>query len=139
MDDEVVIRRMIAAPREEVFAAWLDPESVVQWMQPGDVARTTAEIDARVGGKFRIVMEHGRGGAEHWGEYLEIDPPSRLSFTWTSKNTDLQPTVVTIELRDAGGGTELTLTHRRLPAAQVESHRKGWGDIVRKLGERFAG
>lgn len=138
MSDEVVIHRLIAAPRERVFAAWLDPQSVVQWMQPGDVARATAEIDARVGGKFRIVMEHGRGGAEHWGEYLEIDPPSRLAFTWTSEHTDLQPTVVTIELRESGGGTELTLTHRRLPEAQVESHRQGWGDIVRKLGERVA-
>ena len=137
-DDIVVVTRVIAAPREEVFAAWLDPESVAQWMQPGDVTHASVEIDARVGGKFRIVMQHGRGDAEHWGEYLDIDPPSRLSFTWISANTNREATIVTIELRDAAGGTELTLTHRRLPPDKVAEHQKGWNDIVRKLGELLA-
>jgi len=117
------------------MAAWLDPRSVAEWMQPGDVAQTTVEIDARVGGKFRIVMSHGRGDADHWGEYLIIDPPSLLSFTWISANTDLQPSVVTIEFQPNGNGTDLTLTHRRLPASRVEDHREGWTDIVRKLSE----
>jgi uncharacterized protein YndB with AHSA1/START domain len=116
------------------MAAWLDPKSAAQWMQPGDVVHTTVEIDPRVGGKFRIVMTHGGGDADHWGEYLAIEP-SLLSFTWISANTELQPSVVTIELEERDGGTELTLTHRRLPAGKVESHRKGWADIVRKLGE----
>ena len=117
------------------MAAWLDPRSVAEWMQPGEVAHTIVEIDARVGGKFRIVMSHGRGDADHWGEYLIIDPPSLLSFTWISANTDLQPSVVTIEFQPNGNGTDLTLTHRRLPANRVEDHRKGWSDIVRKLSE----
>ena len=134
-NDVVVIRRFIPVPRERVMAAWLDPKSLAQWMQPGDVAHTTVEIDPRVGGKFRIVMAHGRGDADHWGEYVIIDPPSRLSFTWISANTDLQPSVVTIELHERENGTDLTLTHRRLPAGKVEAHRKGWADIVRKLSE----
>lgn len=137
-EDVVVVRRVIAAPREEVFAAWLDPESVAEWMKPGDVAETTVEIDARVGGKFRIVMHHGRGDGEHRGEYLVIDPPSLLSFTWISANTDRQPTVVTIELREVDEGTELTLTHRRLPANQIMSHQNGWTTIVRKFGDAIA-
>ena len=139
----LVVRRVLAVPRERVFAAWLDPASLARWMCPGDVRRTTAEVDARVGGAFRIVMEHGRGGTEHTGEYLEIDPPSRLAFTWISVNTDLRATLVTVELLQrgggGGGGTELVLTHRRLPPAQVESHRRGWSDIVRRLEEALAG
>jgi uncharacterized protein YndB with AHSA1/START domain len=131
----VVIRRLIAAPRERVFAAWLDPVSVAKWMRPGDVAGVTAEIDARVGGAFRIVMSHGRGDPEHWGEYIAIDPPSFLSFTWASAKTNREPTLVTIEFHEKDGGTELVLTHRGLPERQIEPHRKGWGDIVRKLGE----
>jgi len=134
-DDAVVIRRFIPVPREKVMAAWLDPKSVAQWMQPGETAYTTVEMDPRVGGKFRIVMVHGRGDADHWGEYLVIEPPSLLSFTWISAYTDLQPSVVTIELQERANGTDLTLTHRRLPSAQVEAHRKGWDDIVRKLSE----
>jgi len=80
-------------------------------------------------------MVDGRGDADHWGEYLAIEPPSLLSFTWISAYTDLQPSVVTIELRELENGTDLTLTHRRLPAGRVEAHRKGWTDIVRKLSE----
>ena len=93
------------------------------------------KIEAFIGGKFRIVMAHGQGDADHWGEYLAIEPPSLLSFTWISAHTELQPSVVTIELQERDNGTELTLTHRRLPAGKVEAHRKGWTDIVRKLGE----
>jgi uncharacterized protein YndB with AHSA1/START domain len=130
---DLVIRRTLAVPRERVFAAWLEPETLVRFMKPGDVTSATAEVDARVGGKFRIVMEHGRGSAEHWGEYLAIDPPSLLSFTWTSASTDLEPTVVTIELFDRDGATELVLTHRRLPDRTAGAHRNGWTEIVRKL------
>ena len=134
----LVVRRVIPASREEVFAAWLDPASLEQWMRPGDVARATAEVEPRVGGKFRIVMTHGSRDHEHRGEYLAIEPPSRLSFTWVSANTDLLPTVVTVEFLERDGGTEVVLTHRRLPPAQRDAHREGWTDIVRKLGETLA-
>ncbi len=133
---ELVVRRIIPVPRERVFAAWLDAASIARWMCPGEVARTTARIDPRVGGCFVITMEHGRGGAEHWGEYLVIDPPSRLEFTWSSAATDRRPTLVTVEfLERAGGSTEVVLTHRRLPDAQIGPHTRGWTDIVRKLGD----
>lgn len=131
--DTLVVRRVLPVPREAVFAAWLDPVSLARWMCPGDVASAAAELDPRVGGRFRITMRRERGGVEHSGEYLVIEPPSRLSFTWISVNTDLHPTIVTVDLRDTGAGTELTLAHQRLPAAQVEPHRRGWTDIVRKL------
>ena len=134
----LVVRRVLPVPREHVFAAWLDPESLARWMCPGDVTSATVQLDPRVGGAFRITMRRGRGAVEHRGEYLVIEPPSRLSFTWTSVNTDLRPTVVTVELRDTGSGTELTLTHERLPAAQVDPHRRGWTDIVRKLEAELA-
>ncbi|HEY8131929.1 MAG TPA: SRPBCC domain-containing protein [Thermoanaerobaculia bacterium] len=136
---ELVVRRLIPVPREEVFAAWLDPASLAQWMRPGDVKDAEVQVDPRVGGKFRIVMIHGRGGEEHRGEYLVIEPPSRLSFTWISAHTDLLPTVVTIEFLEKGASTELILTHRGLPEAQVDAHRNGWTAIVVKLGEALTG
>ena len=136
--DALVVRRLLPAARERVFAAWLDPVTLAQFMCPGDVTGATVTVDPRVGGKFRIVMHHGRSDGEHWGEYLAIEPPSRLSFTWISANTDLRPSVVTIELFERGEETELVLTHRRLPVGKVDAHRKGWGDIVRKLGETLA-
>jgi len=129
----VVVRRLMAVPRDEVFAAWLDPASLQRWMRPGNVDHASVEVDPRVGGKFRIVMHHGSRRDEHWGEYLAIEPPSRLSFTWTSAYTDLQPTVVTVEFLQRDAGTEVVLTHRRLPRERRDSHRSGWGSIVGKL------
>jgi uncharacterized protein YndB with AHSA1/START domain len=129
----LVVRRLVPIPRERVFAAWLDPASLAQWMCPGDVRRAIVEIDARVGGTFRIVMKHADEDGEHRGEYLVIEPPSLLSFTWLSANTDLVPTIVTVEFLERGIGTELILTHRRLPPAQVGSHRRGWAEILVKL------
>ena len=133
MSEVLVIRRLLRVPRERVFAAWLDPASVAQWMKAGKVASATAELDTRVGGKFRIVMRHSGKDVEHTGEYRVIDPPSLLSFTWISDHTDNRPTLVTVELKDRGGSTELTLTHRDLPDDEVDNHRQGWTAIVAEL------
>lgn len=129
----LVVRRVLPVPRERVFAAWLDPWLLARWMCPGDTRSATVELDPRVGGKFRIVMHHGRGDADHSGEYLAIEPPTRLSFTWISVNTEFRPTVVTVELFERGTGTELVLTHRGLAPAKRDAHQKGWTDIVAKL------
>jgi len=138
--EALVVRRVLPAPRERVFAAWLDPVLMARWMCPGDARSASVELDPRVGGKFRIVMHFGRGDEDHWGEFLVIEPPERLSFSWISAHTLRQPTVVTVELfaRGAGAETELVLTHRRLPLDQVDAHRKGWTDIVAKLDETLA-
>ncbi|HET8834011.1 MAG TPA: SRPBCC domain-containing protein [Gemmatimonadales bacterium] len=132
----LVVRRRIAVPRERVFAAWLDSESLAQWMRPGDSTTATVTVDPRVGGGFRIVMDGPTHGAvEHHGEYLVIDPPSLLSFTWISRPTEHRATVVTIEFEERGSETELILTHRGLPAKALEGHRNGWTDVVRLLDE----
>jgi len=137
-DAVLVVRRVIAAPRERAFDAWLDPARLALFMCPGPVRSASADVDPRVGGAFRIVMRHPDGDADHWGEYLVIDRPSKLEFTWTSAATDRQPTIVTVEFIEREGGTEIVLTHRRLPPPQFDSHRKGWSDIVQKLGAAAA-
>jgi uncharacterized protein YndB with AHSA1/START domain len=135
----LVVRRTIPFSREEVFEAWLDPEILADFMRPNAFGRASVEVDPRGGGRYRIVM-HGAGGRnyEHHGEYLAITPPSSLSFTWISEFTPDQPTVVTIDFLEAGGGTEVVLTHRLLPASQIESHRDGWTQILELL-ERSLG
>jgi uncharacterized protein YndB with AHSA1/START domain len=136
----LVVRRQMPVPRERVFQAWLDSESLAQWMRPATTTHATVTVDPRVGGGFRIVMEGASHGCvEHTGEYLTIEPPTRLSFTWISKHTDQRPTVVTIEFHERDGGTELVLTHRGLPPREVEGHRQGWTDIVRLLEAVLAG
>jgi uncharacterized protein YndB with AHSA1/START domain len=72
---------------------------------------------------------------EHTGEYLEVTPPRRLSFTWRSPYTGPEPSVVTVELRPGDEGTELVLSHKRLPRDQVEPHAGGWGRMLDRLIE----
>jgi uncharacterized protein YndB with AHSA1/START domain len=134
----LVVRRFIPIPRERVFEAWLDPASLAAWMRPAGTTDATAEVDPRVGGKFRIVMARGPEQYEHTGKYLVIEPPRRLPFTWISQATDHRPTAVTIELLEREGGTELVLTHRQLPSSQIESHRSGWSDIMQELQGRLS-
>ena len=119
--DELVVRRVFPVAWEQVFAAWLDPVSLARWMCPGGhITRATAEVDPRVGGKFRITMiEADDKGHEHWGEYLAIEPPSLLSFTWISVNTDRQPSTVTVELRERGTGTLLENLDAELQGERV--------------------
>lgn len=135
--ETLVVRRFLPVPRERVFAAWLDAASLAQWMRPKGTTDARVEVDPRVGGKFRIVMLQGREEFEHTGEYLVIHPPTRLSFTWISKATDHQATEVTVEFLEREGGTDVVLTHRRLPPAQLESHRGGWSSIFLGLEERL--
>lgn len=136
--DTLVIRRIIPAPREDVFAAWLDPESIRYWMCPGETLEAEAQIDPRVGGSFRITMKHRAWTADHTGQYRVIEPPSKLVFTWISNSTDSLPTLVTVEFLARGDQCELVLTHERLPSPEaLRSHEGGWRQIVDKLAEHL--
>jgi uncharacterized protein YndB with AHSA1/START domain len=133
-----IVRRLPATP-DEVFDAWTDAESMRQWMCPGDLRVTAAEVDARVGGRFRIVMSTEDRHTEHTGEYLEIRRPERLVFTWRSRATRDRETLVTVTLRQVAGETELTLVHERLPDDESRGkHEGGWTAIVEKLAEELA-
>ena len=134
----VRISKIMPARREDVFNAWLDAEGMRHWMCPGDIKETEIEIDARVGGKFRLVMHGVENNHEMTGEYVEIDPPSRIAFTWVS-HTAVAGSLVTLEFHDRGEETELVLTHERLPSIEVAAqHEAGWGSIIGKLADRLA-
>jgi uncharacterized protein YndB with AHSA1/START domain/ketosteroid isomerase-like protein len=134
--DKLVLRKLIPASREEVFAAWSDPAGMRHWMCPGDTQTAEAQIDFRVGGFFHILMKGGKDDTDHTGQYQQIDPPSKLSFTWISKNTDSKATLVTIELFQRGDQTELILTHERFPSAErVRQHKGGWSQIADRLAQ----
>lgn len=129
----VRIQRLLPAIPQEVFDAWIDPDNLREWFCPGTAALMSVELDVRVGGQFRLVI---RGEAESLitGEYREVVPPHRLVFTWRSSVTHEEETLVTLDLRPQGEGTELTLTHERLPDADsAGKHEWGWTSIVTKL------
>ena len=104
------VSRRFEASAEDVFDAWLDPELAREWFAPGLGEMTRVEIDARVGGTFWLVQNRDGKLAEHTGEYLEIDRPRRLVFTWrTPPITDTSRVI--IEIRPLQDGCELTVTH----------------------------
>jgi uncharacterized protein YndB with AHSA1/START domain len=129
----LVVRRIIHASREEIFDMWTRAENLRRWMRPPRASGASAESDPRVGGRYRIVM-HGDRDYDHHGEYLVVDRPSKLSFTWISEGSRYQTSVVTVEFFDRGSGqTELVLTHERLPEEEIGRHIEGWTEILGEL------
>jgi uncharacterized protein YndB with AHSA1/START domain len=127
------VRRRMPASREVVFEAWTDPEGLREWMCPGDIVSTEAELDLRVGGSYRIVMKSKTQDHVHTGVYQVVDPPSKLVFTWTQDEKEV-PTLVTVEFIAHGNGCELVLTHERFRDADVmKRYQGGWGTIAEKF------
>lgn len=134
------ITRMLNATRQEVFEAWLDPDSVKQWMCPEDGCGVVAELDVRVGGTFLVEMQCKDGPHINTGVYREIKAPERLVFTWVSADTDTRETLVTVELFERGHKTELVLTQVQLPDEEaVRRHVSGWTKIVENLANHING
>jgi uncharacterized protein YndB with AHSA1/START domain len=132
---QVEIHRRLPVPIGEVFRWWTEPERLEEWMSP--VGTVEAEVDLRVGGALRIVMKSGDTVIEHVGEYLDIEKPNRLVFTWRSAFTGPEGSVVTVELApDGDGATLLRLVHSQLPESVAPSHRDGWGSMLDRLASR---
>ncbi len=136
-EDKVVVQQLIPATCDEVFDAWLDTEAMAHWMCPGNISRAEVALDARVGGRFRIVMHYAdptQASIEHTGEFREITRPSKLVFTWHSPATEFLPSLVTVEFRPDGNECVVTLVHENFPRIdKVPGHQKGWTDILGKL------
>ncbi len=133
----IELARVLPATPDEVFRAWTDPEQMARWMSPVGSAR--ADVDLRVGGHLRLVMDGAGMSIAHTGEYLEIDPPTRLSFTWRSEHTGGRDTMVTVALEPHPDGTFLRLRHERLSEEQAATHGQGWGQMVERLAVAMAG
>jgi uncharacterized protein YndB with AHSA1/START domain len=128
----VEIRRRLPAPVSEVFRWWTEADRLEEWMSPA--GSVEAQVDLRVGGAFRITMKSEGTVIDHAGEYLEIDPPRRLVFSWSSAYTGPRPSLVTVELEpDGEDATLLRLVHTQLPDAVADSHRGGWGKMLDRL------
>ena len=127
----VLVEREIAAPVDEVYAFWTTPDLMAQWLSP--TGHAEVEADVRVGGAFRVVMVGDGMRIEHTGEYLRLDPPLALAFTWRSAYTGDEDSIVTVRLTARDSRTLVSLSHERLPAAVTGSHRGGWSTMLERL------
>ncbi len=133
---ELTVSRTITASREKVFNAWLAPDMLAKFMAPpsGGAAPSKVSNDPVKGGRFSIVMVTPEKDVPHSGTYLEIDPFSRLSFTWESPHS-LSDSVVTIDFAEpAPGATEITLRHVKFRSEDSRNgHKQGWTAIIDNL------
>jgi uncharacterized protein YndB with AHSA1/START domain len=132
------VRRVIAKPAQVLFDAWITPATAAKFL--GEPGTHLTQEGVHVGAKYHIDMVYEGKSYPHDGEYLVIDPPRRLSFTWLSAGTGRQRTVVTIDFLPRGDSTEVVLAHEGLPSeASRRDHEGGWAEIVGWLAERITG
>jgi uncharacterized protein YndB with AHSA1/START domain/predicted enzyme related to lactoylglutathione lyase len=138
----LTLKRQLRASPEKVFEAWTRPEALKAWFGPHEIAEVpVAEVDLKVGGRFRVVMR-AADGEEHrvGGVYRQIEPPRRLQFTWAWESTPERESLVTIRLKPKDGGTLLTLTHEQFfDETARDRHQSGWTGCLDKLVRLFDG
>ena len=135
------IKRFINAPRERVYAAWTNPAQLKEWWGPEGVQTRNFVADARLGGKYRWDLLNQEGEEMSvFGEYRELVSGKKIVFTWKWDDDDVwenHTSIVTIELSDRDGGTQLHLTHEQLPSeASRDRHNDGWNSVLDRL-EKF--
>ncbi|HEY1985421.1 MAG TPA: SRPBCC domain-containing protein [Terracidiphilus sp.] len=142
MSENLTLRltRTIKASRMRAYEAWTQPEALMRWFAPGPMNPQSATVDLRETGRFRLAMAgpSPRTGQEmnitFTGTYQEIVAGSLLRFSWEVEGDPGDPTLVTVEFKDVEGGTEVALTHERIPNQELLNRNKmGWGGMLEKL------
>lgn len=137
------LTRIVKARPERVFRALTETAELKKWFCPEGGTVKEVDVDLTVGGRFRVVMAMPHGDHEATGVYREVDPPRRVVCTWAwvgEDQNDLgEETLLTFELEPREGGTQVILTHERLPTAESrDNHETGWASALNRLEVLFA-
>jgi uncharacterized protein YndB with AHSA1/START domain len=138
------LKRILPAPRAAAYRALSDPGELAKWWGPRGFTAPSVEFDPRVGGSYRIAMQPPDSDLFHLaGEFREVDPPARLTYTfrWDPPDPDDRQTVVTLSLQDRGERTEVLLTQGEFATEErLALHADGWtgslGRLEQVLGEK---
>lgn len=133
----VRIHRVFTAPPERVYRAFLDAAALAKWLPPNGFTGTVHQLDAVVGGKYRMSFTNFTNGASHsfGGEYLELVPGERIRYTGVFDDPNLPGVMeTTVSLRAVFCGTELNVVQEGIPAViPVEACYLGWQESVTLL------
>jgi uncharacterized protein YndB with AHSA1/START domain len=133
------LTRRFRAPPRRVFDAWLDPGLAGRWLFATALRpMTDVEIDARVGGGFRLAHRRNGETTEHHGRYVEIVPHRRLVFTLRGENRPRDATRVIVEVSPRKRGCELRLRHENVPPERAHDTEARWSGMLYGLGETLA-
>jgi uncharacterized protein YndB with AHSA1/START domain len=131
------LRRVLAAPRQRIFRELTEPAELKRWWGPHGFTTPEIELVLSVGSGYRFAMQPPDGDLFHLsGEFLVIEPPSRLAYTfrWDEPDPDDRETVVTLSLHTVGAATEVSLSQGEFATeARLALHRSGWVDSFEKL------
>lgn len=134
---ELHLRRVLPAPRAVVYRAMTNPEQLAKWWGPEGFSAPSVEFEPHVGGSYRIAMQPPSGDLFHLsGEFLEVDPPARLAYTfrWDPPDPDDRETVVTVSLEDRREETEVVLTQGAFATEErCALHKGGWTEGFERL------
>ena len=133
---KVNIEKIINAPIDKVFDAWLDPKMLAKFMRGlPEMTETDVEIDAREGGRFTFTMNLGDEKIPHTGKYLEIRRPDKLVFTWESQYSVVDNSTVTLKFTKIDDHkTNISLTHVKFINEEARSgHEEGWSNVLNAL------
>lgn len=125
-------RRFDATP-ERLFDAFVEPETASKWLFTTKTSKTQYELDARVGGSYRITRRRGDKEYVAVGKYLEVDRPRRLVFTFGMPQFAADFDTVIAEVEPAEGGSILTLTQGGMRPGYDKSTEKGWSKMFDML------
>jgi uncharacterized protein YndB with AHSA1/START domain len=133
----VRLHRVLRAPAERVYRAFLDPDAMVKWLPPHGFTGKVHQADARVGGSYRMSFTNFTTGKSHsfGGKYVELTPHERIRYTDKFEDPGMPGEIqVTITLRKVACGTELQIVQEGLPAAiAVEFCYLGWQESLSLL------
>ena len=133
----VRFHRVLRAPPERVYRAFLDPKAMVKWLPPHGFTGEVHELDARVGGRFRMSFTHLGSGQTHsfGGEYLELVPHERICHTDAFDDPNLPGTLrVTVTFTPVSCGTELNIVQEGIPEViPPEACYLGWQESLALL------
>jgi len=136
-DRTVRLHRVLRAPPERVYRAFLEPGAMAKWIPPYGFTCTVQHMEARVGGTFRMTFHNFSGGGGHsfGGEYLELVPNERLRYTDQFDDPNLPGVLeVTVSLAPVLCGTELSVTQAGIPEAiPLEMCYLGWQESLAQL------
>ena len=132
----LTLRRRYPVAAEKVWRAWTDPQALKAWFGPEEIVSVPiAEVDLRVGGRFRVTMLAADGETHDVsGVYQELVPNRKLVFSWAWRSTPERESLVTILLAPVGAGTRLVFRHDQFfDQAARDNHERGWSGTFVKL------
>jgi len=131
----------IAAPPEAVFRALTDPGELARWWGSPDLYQTEDwKVDLRPGGSWSCQARSAEGSSEVRGQYLAVEPPRLLEYTWEPSWEQYRQTVIRCTLEPVPGGTRVSVLHRGFTAEEsTRGHADGWTRVLGWLAGRFGG